>query len=291
MQCEKAQARFFDRLFKSGVLEMATDYLDRGILKALDFFNCLAQLAPEKFMEYLRRVYRERPSDNLHTKLAKKYCLGSDQMQSCILELVKNLAESFKNKENLDFFMGTFFATVFGNCKEKKAVLNVVSDIQNVLENIETFFSQAIRSKVFERLVVFMRNQKQDKFSELRAIKILKRVLLENADSSWSFKKAFLNTLNQDILKSGFFDYCMTVLQKNIRLNNLISSSMLENLRIIRDIPRFTPYHRDIQTHYQHADTLRQYLKPILEAKEEKDDDEAKSFNHERQQEVEQEKE
>ena len=79
-----------------------------------------------------------------------------------------------------------------------------------------------------------MRNQRQDKFSELRAVKILKRVLLENADSSWSFKKVFLKNLNEEMIKSGFFDYCMTVLEKNLRLNNILSSSMLENLKIIR---------------------------------------------------------
>lgn len=79
-----------------------------------------------------------------------------------------------------------------------------------------------------------MRNQRQDKFSELRAVKILKRVLLENADSSWSFKKVFLKGLNEEMIKSGFFDYCMTVLEKNLRFNNILSSSMLENLKIIR---------------------------------------------------------
>ncbi len=29
--------------------------------------------------------------------------------------------------------MGTFFASVFACCKEAKAILNVVSDVQNVL--------------------------------------------------------------------------------------------------------------------------------------------------------------
>ncbi len=159
-------------------MEMSTEYLDRGILKALDFFNCLAQLSPSKFIDYLKITYREKPSDNLHMKLSKKYCLGSDQMQASILELIKNLAQGFKNKENLDFFMGTFFATVFGCCKEMKAVLSVVSDVQNVLQNVQTFFSHAVKSRVFDKLVVFMRNQKQEKAYELRASKVLKRVLL-----------------------------------------------------------------------------------------------------------------
>lgn len=66
-------------------MEMATEYLDRGIIKALDFFNCLAQLTPSKFIEYLKLKYRERPSDNLQIKLSKKYSLGTDQMQSSIL--------------------------------------------------------------------------------------------------------------------------------------------------------------------------------------------------------------
>lgn len=36
----------------------------------------------------------------------------------------------------------------------------------------------------------------------------------------------------------------MTVLEKHIRFNNIISSSMLENVKIIRDIDRFTPFHQ-----------------------------------------------
>lgn len=78
-----------------------------------------------------------------------------------------------------------------------KAVLAVVSEIQNVLENIEPLMNQAIRSKVFEKIVPFLRSQRQEKSTDLRAIKILKRVLLENADSSWSFKKVFLDQINQ----------------------------------------------------------------------------------------------
>ena len=45
--------------------------------------------------------------------------------------------------------------------------------------------------------MVFLRNQRQDKRSEINTIKILKRVLLENADSSWSYRKGFLNLLNK----------------------------------------------------------------------------------------------
>jgi hypothetical protein len=36
----------------------------------------------------------------------------------------------------------------------------------------------------------------------------------------------------------------MTVLERNIRFNNIISSSMLENIKIIRDMKRYTPYHK-----------------------------------------------
>jgi len=73
----------------------------------------------------------------------------------------------------------------------------VVSEVQNILENVESFFSQVMKSRVLDKLSTFLRSQKQDKSSELRAIKILKRVLLENADSSWSFKKGFLSQLNE----------------------------------------------------------------------------------------------
>lgn len=121
------RGKFYDRIFASGVIEMATEFLDRGILKALDFFGCLAQLVPAKFVEFLKLKYRERPMDNLHMKLSKKYCVGSEQMQTAILEIVKNLGDSLRDKENLDFFIGTFFASVFNCCKEMKAVLAVLA--------------------------------------------------------------------------------------------------------------------------------------------------------------------
>jgi predicted metal-binding protein len=58
MESEKPKQRFFEKIFKSGFMEMATDFMERGVLKALDFFNCLAQLVPLKFIEYLKTKYR-----------------------------------------------------------------------------------------------------------------------------------------------------------------------------------------------------------------------------------------
>lgn len=59
--------------------------MDKGLLKSFDFFVFFAKLAPLKFVDYLKNKYRENPSDNLHTKLSKKYCLGNEQIQSSIL--------------------------------------------------------------------------------------------------------------------------------------------------------------------------------------------------------------
>ena len=91
--------------------------MDKGLIRALDFLNCLAKMAPVKMVNYLKDKYRSTPANNLHTKLSKKFCTGNEQVQSVILEIVKGLSEGLKVKENLDFFMGTFFASVFGNCR------------------------------------------------------------------------------------------------------------------------------------------------------------------------------
>lgn len=72
-----------------------------------------------------------------------------------------------------------------------------MSDLQNLLDNAEPLFQQMLKSKVMDKLVPFLRNQRPDKTTELRAIKLLKRVLLDNADSSWIFKKVHLCQLNQ----------------------------------------------------------------------------------------------
>ena len=78
VQSENLKTRFLDRLYKSDVLKMVVAILDQNIPKALDFLNCLVQANPPKFLEYLTEKYRESPSDNLHSKLATKYCLGTD---------------------------------------------------------------------------------------------------------------------------------------------------------------------------------------------------------------------
>ena len=58
MDSENVKIKFFDKIFKSGFMELATDYMDKGVTKALDFFNCYAQLTPLKFVEYLKTKYR-----------------------------------------------------------------------------------------------------------------------------------------------------------------------------------------------------------------------------------------
>jgi len=105
----------------------------------------------------------------------------------------------------MDFFNDKFFSLVFGGCKDQKALLAVLSEVQNKLESVESFFEQAIKSKVFFRLSSFLKSQKQEKTTELKAIKLLKRVLSENSGTSWTAKKIFLQRLNTEIIKSGFF--------------------------------------------------------------------------------------
>lgn len=54
-------------------------------------------------------------------------------MQASIVEIVKSLGECFRVKENLDFFIGTFFTYVFECCNDERALLVLLSDLQNVL--------------------------------------------------------------------------------------------------------------------------------------------------------------
>ena len=66
------------------------------------------------------------------------------------------------------------------------------------------------------------------------------------------------------MIKSGWFDYCMMVLSKHLRFNNIISSSMLENLRIIRNMSHYTSFHKEIQLNYREVPDLAKYLALIL---------------------------
>lgn len=78
---------------------------------------------------------------------------------------MKCFGEIFKIKENLDFFIGTFFTYVFECCKDEKALLMMVCEIQNMLDNVESFFLQAIKSKFFIKIMPFLRNLGRDKIS------------------------------------------------------------------------------------------------------------------------------
>lgn len=64
----------------------------------------------------------------------------------------------------------------------------------------------------------------------------------------------------------------MTLLLKNIRMNNILSSSMLENIKILREVKRFTPFHKEIQQNYQDQEALAKYLEAIFKMKEEKEE-------------------
>ncbi len=71
----------------------------------------------------------------------------------------------------------------------------LLSELQNVIENVESLFSQAVKSKVLIKVLPFLRNLTRDKISELRAIKVLKRVLVENSINR-EYKVVFLRQIN-----------------------------------------------------------------------------------------------
>lgn len=72
----------------------------------------------------------------------------------------------------------------------------LLSDLQNIIDNIESLLLQAVKSKVLSKLLPFLRNLTRDKISELRAIKVLKRVLVENCTNR-EFKVTFLRRINE----------------------------------------------------------------------------------------------
>jgi hypothetical protein len=82
---DKLRVSLIDKIYKVGLLEMATSYLDLNLVRSLSFFICLAQVSSTKFIDYLRTKYREHPSENLQIKLSKKFCLGSEEMQTDIV--------------------------------------------------------------------------------------------------------------------------------------------------------------------------------------------------------------
>lgn len=71
----------------------------------------------------------------------------------------------------------------------------LLSELQNVIDNAESFFSQAVKSRVLGKVLPFLRNLTRDKISELRAIKVLKRVLVENSLNR-DYKVLFLRQIN-----------------------------------------------------------------------------------------------
>lgn len=67
-------------------------------------------------------------------------------------------------------------------------------------------------------------------------IKVLALIFIHldlNASLKSSLQKSFDKNLIDQTIKSGYLDYCMSILEKNIDKNNLLSSSMLQNLSIL----------------------------------------------------------
>ena len=50
IQSDNLRIRFLDRVYKSDVMKMVMQMLDQNFLKALDFFSCLSQIHPQKFI-------------------------------------------------------------------------------------------------------------------------------------------------------------------------------------------------------------------------------------------------
>ena len=50
IQSDNLRVRFLDRMYKSDVMKMVMMMLDQNFLKALDFFSCLSQIHPQKFL-------------------------------------------------------------------------------------------------------------------------------------------------------------------------------------------------------------------------------------------------
>lgn len=50
IQSDNLRVRFLDRIYKSDVMKMIMIMLDQNYLKSLDFFSCLSQIHPQKFL-------------------------------------------------------------------------------------------------------------------------------------------------------------------------------------------------------------------------------------------------
>lgn len=61
----------------------------------------------------------------------------------------------------------------------------------------------------------------------------------------------------------------MMLLSKNINLNNVISSSMLENLKLIGEMRHYTPFHQFVQLNYSNIEHLQKFISKILTLKPE----------------------
>lgn len=59
----------------------------------------------------------------------------------------------------------------------------------------------------------------------------------------------------------------MMLLCKNIALNNVISSSMLENLKLVAAIKNYTPFHHFLQNNYTNHVPLLRFIDKILATK------------------------
>jgi hypothetical protein len=70
----------------------------------------------------------------------------------------------------------------------------------------------------------------------------------------------------------------MTLLCKNLALNNVISSSMLENLKLVCSMKHHTPFHQYLQLNYSNNYSLLRFIERILAVKPESKQEEGEAL-------------
>jgi hypothetical protein len=57
VQTEATRSKFLDKIYRVNLIETITEYMDFNIVKSMDLLACIAQAAPQRFIDYLKNNY------------------------------------------------------------------------------------------------------------------------------------------------------------------------------------------------------------------------------------------
>lgn len=59
MQSKSTRSKFLDKIYQANVIDAVKECMELNIVKSMDLLTCIAQIAPLRFIDYLKSNYQQ----------------------------------------------------------------------------------------------------------------------------------------------------------------------------------------------------------------------------------------